>query len=324
MSNDDTRPDETEPDEETSSPRPAASTAVAEPGAPDDLDDLDDLDDDEPEERRRIVVIAGVAFVIIALLGFVLTRDAGNDEDDPAAGTTETTAVADEPAEGETVSIVGTNDTFDRADTAGGVDALPSGAEWEFPNGTWDVREGEVALVAPSATRNFMVVDVGYTDQQSQVRLAKATNGAGLAFRYQDEFHYWAIEPVPEFATLNIIKVDTEPQGPEGSLGVFDQIDNVPVADGATIGVVLTGTQIQIVVDGKVVKTIDDDYLAGTGKVGFTARGTDEVPTVGDARWDDFTAGGPTGEGIIGSNEREIAPEGEEPPPEGDPTTTEG
>ena len=311
--------DDRQPDQDgDATPGPSfTSTTVADH----DQGPAEDEDEAVPEERRRIVVIAGVAFVIIALLGFVLTRDGGSDDPGGTSGSTEPAAADDGTSTSdEAVSITGTNDTFDRADTAGGVDALPSGAAWEFINGTWDIRDGEVALVAPSATRNFMVVDVGYPDQQSQVRLTKAVSGAGMTFRYQDEFHFWAIEPVPEFAALNIIKVENEAQGPEGSFGVFRQVKDVPVADGASIGVILTGDQIQVVVDGKVVDTFDDPYLAGTGRVGLTARGTDEVPDVGEARWDDFTAGGPTGEGIIGADGGGLPDdeEGEAPADEGE------
>lgn len=305
-------------DDSHATPGPSfTSTSVADHGA---APAEDDDDEGVPEERRRVVVIAGVAFVIIALLGFVLTRDGGSDDAGGTSGSTEAAADAgDTSTSGEAVSITGTNDTFDRADTAGGVDPLPSGASWEFINGTWDIRGGEVALVAPSATRNFMVVDVGYPDQQGQVRLAKAITGAGMTFRYQDEFHFWAIEAVPEFAALNIIKVENEAQGPEGSFGVFRKVEDVPVADGTSIGVILTGDQIQVVLDGKVVDTFEDPYLAGTGRVGLTARGTDEAPDIGDARWDDFTAGGPTGEGIIGADGGGLPAEeeGEAPPEEG-------
>lgn len=289
--------------------------------APADVED-DELDD-EPDDRRRIVVIAGVAFLVIALLGFVLTRDAEDDTTDGEPPAASVDAGSDAQADGETAAISGTSDDFDRPDTDGGVDPLPSGAAWEFESGDWEIRANEVAVVAPEENRNFMVVDIGYPDQQSQVRLSTAVSGAGLTFRYQDPFHYWAVEPVPEFATLNIIKVTGgEAQGPPESLGVFDKIADVPIADDVTIGVVLSGTQIEFVVNGKVVKILDDPDLAGTGRAGLTAFG----PDAGTARFDDFTAGGPTGQGAIGSNERDIeVPDepGEEPAEEA-PDTTEG
>ncbi len=326
METDDTRSDEDDHVDPGPSFRSASAADHAPEGPGDDHDEVDD-EDDAPEERRRLVVIAGVAFVIIALLAFVLTRDGGSDDDADGSATTEAAAGSEAdsgstPESGGQVSITGTNDTFDRPDTSGGVDALPSGAAWEFINGTWDIRSGEVALVAPSQTRNLMVVDIGYPDQQSQVRLAKAVGGAGMTFRYQDEFHFWAIEAVPEFAALNIIKVDNEAQGPEGSFGVFRQVKDVPVADGATVGVILTGDQIQVVVNGEVVDTFEDPYLAGTGRVGLTARGTQEAPGVGDARWDDFTAGGPTGEGVIGADGGGLPSEGDDTgdTPEGETT----
>lgn len=312
MTSDDARPPQDDSDDAVSFTRPR-STATAEPddrrppARPDDPDD-----DDYPDDRRRVVVIAAVVFVVIALVGFALTRGGGSD--DTAEPTTGAPGASAPGGDGATVTISGTEDTFDRPDTNGGVDPLPNGVRWDFPNGTWDIRNGEVTLVAPSDTRNFMVVDVGLPDVQAQVRLSKAVSGAGLTFRYQDEFHFWALEPSPENSAINIIKVDTEALGPPNSLGVFRTVKDVPVADGSTVGVILTGDQIQVILDGKVVDSFEDPYLAGTGGVGLTARGTVEAPRIGDARWDDFVAGGPTGEGIIGAGGEGLpSADGEEP-----------
>ena len=86
------------------------------------------------------------------------------------------------------------------------------------------------------------------------------------------------------------------------------------MADGSTIGVIQTGNQIQVVLDGKVVDSFEDPYLAGTGGVGLTARGLAEVARIGEARWDDFVAGGPSGEGIIGTDGEGLpSAEGEDP-----------
>jgi len=281
---------------------------VAEPDdeGHDDRQDDDEPYDDVPDDRRRIVLIAGVAFLIIAVLAFVLTRDGEADPTDRtgAGGSSSTSQATGDPAEpGSQVSIVGTSDAFDTED-ADAVPALESGAEWEQVSGTWGIRDSAVAVVEPSENRNFLVVDVGYPDLQAQMRLATVSKGAGFTFRYQDEFHYWALEVVPEFSTLNIIKViggDAQGEG-EGGLKVLDKVADVPVADGTTIGVILRGDDIDVVVNSKVVKTLSDSDLAGLGRVGFTTLG----PGTADARFDDFTAGGPTGEGVIGSNDRDL------------------
>lgn len=245
------------------------------------------------EDRRRVLVIAGVAFVVIAAIAFVLTRG----DDDTTTSDDDRTSVTSQPADGggQAIAIAGTPDTFDRDDTGDGLGALPSGAEWVVQSGGWAVQGGQAVVTQPDPERrNTVYVATGYADPQAQVRMATVAVNAGMVFRYQGECNYWAVYAVPEFATWNVEKViDCERVG-EGDSQVYRTITQAPVADGTNVGVVLRGEEVRIVLNGRVVLTFQDPDLAGVGRVGLTSKGP--APVV----FDDFIAGGPEGQGIIG------------------------
>ena len=64
-----------------------------------------------------------------------------------------------------------------------------------------------------------------------------------------------------------------------------------PTADGTTVAVRLHDDTIEVIINGKIRKTIVDDFQATATKVGITTKG----PEAGDARFDDFVAGLPGG-----------------------------
>lgn len=278
---------------ETGPETASADSPAATPATADDTSTGD-------EDRRRVLVIAAVAFVVIAAVAFVLTR--GGDDDDTAGGTTTTvagqaSAGGGEGSGGGAITIAGTSDTFNRDDSDDGLGALPSGAPWVVQSGTWAIRSGEAVVAQPEAERrNTVYVATGYPDPQAQVRLTTIANGAGMVFRYQGECNFWAVYAVPEFATWNVEKViDCERVGGEGDSPVYRTITGAPVGEGTTVGVVLSGEQVQIVLNGTIALTFDDPDLAGVGRLGLTSRGDAEVA------FDDFVAGGPGGQGIVGA-----------------------
>lgn len=280
------------PGEEAAAPAAAAAdeapTTAAEP------DPTPDGDDD----RKRVLVIAAVAFLVIAAVAFVLTR--GGDDETPDATTPTVAGQAsgadDQAGGGGAITIAGTSDTFNRDDTDDGLGALPSGAPWVVQSGSWAIRSGEAVVAQPEPERrNTVFVASGYPDPQAQVRLTTVANGAGMVFRYQGECNFWAVYAVPEYATWNVEKViDCARVGAEEDSPVFRTITGAPVGDGTTVGVVLSGEQVQIVLNGTIALTFADPDLAGVGKVGLTTRGES------DAAFDDFVGGGPGGQGIVG------------------------
>ncbi|HEX7132838.1 MAG TPA: hypothetical protein VF228_09690 [Iamia sp.] len=301
--------DETSETDGTAEPVPdeAAPEAAAGGDAP------DGAAPDGEADRRRVLIIAAVAFIVIAAVAFVLTR--GGDEDDTPAGSTTVPGQAQgsgggSEAGGGAITIAGTSDTFNREDSDDGLGALPSGAPWVVQSGTWAIRANEAVVAQPETERrNTVYVATGYPDPMAQVRLTTIANGAGMVFRYQGECNFWAVYAVPEFATWNVEKVvDCARVGAEEDSPVYRTITGAPVGAGTTVGVVLSGDQVQIVLNGTIALTFDDPDLAGVGRLGLTTR------VDADVAFDDFVAGGPGGQGVVGAAT---------PPAEGDePTTT--
>lgn len=295
-------PVRTVPADSTAAPGPTKPSFVAPPGPDDDRADRDrsaealgsddhvtDADTDA-EDRRRIIVIAAVALVAIAALAFFLTRDSDDESTDTGGSTSTTAGPGSASGSGPApVAITGTVDPFTRADTPDGLGDLPNGVPWELLAGGFAIKANEATLPTPADERSFAVVGLGYPDGQAQVQMPKIVDQAGLAFRVKGPFNYFAVVASPEVATWNVVKVV------DGKPAQVGNTEQSPVADGTTVGVVLEGDQIQVVVNGKVAGTFNDPDLAGVGQVGLTAKG----PGAALARWDDFVGGGPGGKGII-------------------------
>jgi hypothetical protein len=263
--------------------------------APEEAAEAGDVEEGE-EDRRRVLIIAAVAFVIIAAAAFVLTRG-GDDPADEAVIPGDTRTATGGAEGGGAITIAGTADSFNREETTDGLGALPSGAPWVVQSGTWAIRSDEAVVTQPEdQRRNTVYVATGYPDPMAQVRLTTIANGAGMVFRYQGECNFWAVYAVPEYATWNVEKIiDCERVGGEDSETVYRTITGAPVGEGTTVGVVLNGDQVQIVLNGTIALTFEDPDLAGVGRLGLTTRG--DAPVA----FDDFVAGGPGGQGIVGA-----------------------
>lgn len=248
-------------------------TAAEEAGG----DDADDAD--EGPSRLVLLVGAAVAFVAIAIVGILIASGGGSSGD---GGGSDGAAPPDARTD---VGIFGTIDQFDRPDSATSLGDFAPSRPWTSDAGTWGIDDGEAYLVETAEFRNHSVVGLGQGDGGAQVRLDSVVNGAGLVFRYVGPYNYWAIVAVPDVATWNIIKVVDGDQEVVGNTG------QSPTIDGTTVAVRMQGDTIDLIVNGRVRKTVVDDFQANAGKVGITARGPDS----GDARFDDFVAGLPGG-----------------------------
>ena len=248
-----------------------------------DLDEAGDEDEDEGPSRLLLVVGAAVAFVAIAIVG-VLIASGGDGGGGGGGGEQESATDARTD-----VGIFGTIDQFDRPDDPTSMGDFAPGRPWTEGAGTWGIVDGEAYLSEGSEFRNHSVIGIGQGDGGAQVRLDKVVNNAGLVFRYVGPYNYWAVVAVPEVATWNVIKVV------EGDLEVVGNTGQSPTADGTTVGVRMEGDTIDVIINGRIRKTVVDDFQAEAGKVGITARGPDS----GDARFDDFVAGLPGGNPIV-------------------------
>ncbi|MCB1017663.1 MAG: hypothetical protein KDB10_21430 [Acidimicrobiales bacterium] len=249
-----------------------------------DHGDEDHDEDDEGPSRVVLLVGAAVAFVAIAIVGVLIASGGG---DGGGGGDGEAAAPSDARTD---VAVFGTIDQFDRPDSAGELGDFAPGRPWSADAGTWGIEDGEAYLVESAEFRNHAVVGLGQGDGGAQVRLDQVVNGAGLVFRYVGPYNYWAVVAVPDVATWNVVKVVDGDQEVVGNTG------QSPTADGTTVGVRMRGDTIDVIINGRVRKTIVDDFQAEAGKVGLTARGPDS----GDARFDDFVAGLPNGVPLSG------------------------
>lgn len=244
---------------------------------------LDADDEDEGPSRVLLVVGAAVAFVAIAIVG-VLIASGGDDGGGGGGGDQE--RATDTRTD---VGIFGTIDQFDRPDDPASMGDFAPGRPWSEDAGTWGIVDGEAYLAQSGEFRNHSVIGLGQGDGGAQVRLDKVVNGAGLVFRYVGPYNYWAVVAVPDVATWNVIKVV------DGNQEVVGNTGQSPTADGTTVAVRMEGDTIDVIINGRIRKTIVDDFQADAGKVGLTARGADS----GDARFDDFVAGLPNGVPLV-------------------------
>ena len=300
--------DPTPADESTPTPHPVAVPADApvsaaapatqsSPPPPADAPYVKaDADPDADPNRNRVVLIALAAFVVIAIVGFILSQG-GQDKQDPNAGPGVATTVVGgggSTVPAQALVIKGTDDPFSRADDVGSLGAVPNGTKWAAQKGsTWGVSGGQAYVAKPDTNplhRNIATVLSGFANGQVQVTVAKMVPTAGIIFRYTGECSYWALESSPAYATWNVTKVDKCNATQVANTGQTN------ISDGTTVGVVLTDSTITVVINGKVVKVIQDASLSDNpGNVGITVSGEDS----GKARFDDFIAGGPDGQGIL-------------------------
>jgi len=272
---------------------PTSSASAEEPGAPPVAPATDEPDIDP--NRKRVVLIALAAFVAIAVIGFLLSRGSSSDPNqsgDSSATTAPVFGGSSSPA--QTITIKGTNDPFGRSDDAKSLGAVPNGSKWVVQKGsTWGISGGQAYVSKPDANvlhRNIAIVGSGFANGQVQVTVARLTTTAGIVFRYSGECSYWALEAAPKYATWNLTKVDKCKATQIANTGY------TAASDGVTVGVLLTDKTITVVVNGKAVKVIQNGALSqNPGNVGMTVSGPDS----GTARFDDFIAGGPDGQGIL-------------------------
>ncbi len=251
-------------------------------GPVDDGPHLDEDDEDEGPSRVLLVVGAAVAFVAIAIVGILIASGG----DDGGGGGGDQDRATDTRTD---VGIFGTIDQFDRPNDPTSMGNFAPGRPWSEDAGTWGIVDGEAYLARSGEFRNHSVIGLGQGDGGAQVRLDKVVNGAGLVFRYVGPYNYWAVVAVPDVATWNVIKVV------DGTQEVVGNTGQSPTADGTTVAVRMEGDTIDVIINGRIRKTIVDDFQAEAGKVGVTARGADS----GDARFDDFVAGLPNGVPLV-------------------------
>jgi hypothetical protein len=214
--------------------------------------------------RVLIVLIIAAAAVVVATLATI----------GRAGRTAESTLVA--PA--ATLELAAVFDDFEGVD--GEQLGTPvKGSAWVFYGNGWVVEGGESLVAIPDDGQpSLAVTPSGVSDGLVQVRLASVESGAGLVFRFRDLGNYWQLAASPESGTYVLTKVVDGVASVVGSTGL------IGVENGTTIGVVLDGSRIRIVVDGIERAAFADPALRDADVVGMIS--TSEP----SARFDDFVS----------------------------------
>lgn len=181
---------------------------------------------------------------------------------------------------GEIVQVVGASDQFNRPDDAFSLGAQPGGLRWRADVGRWGVLGEKAAATLPGPDRSFAVIPVDRGDGAVQVRLDKVTDGAGLVFRYRDPRNFWSLVAAPRYATWSLTKTIGGLSSGAATTGLTS------TRDGTTIAVRMKGDIIDVVVGGRVRKTITDRSLRHEALGGLTVAGD----AAALARFDDMHA----------------------------------
>lgn len=217
---------------------------------------------------RPLAAAVGLAVVLAAC---------SSDTDEPE--------LADQaPAEQLTQTILEVEDGFAVTETFerdGPLTITPGRFIWTTSAGGWRVEGGMVAVEPRGGRRgDVAVTPLGITEGLIQVTMPEVVGGAGLVFRHEGAVDHWTVVAVPEYATWNLVKVVDDLATTVGNTGL------TPIDPYTTVGVLLDGDRITVLVNGRPSLTVVDADLAGASGAGMIASGPDSAR----ARWDDFLA----------------------------------
>jgi hypothetical protein len=173
------------------------------------------------------------------------------------------------------------HDDFERSAT-GSLGSTRTGQRWQVASGTWAIQRGEAVLESqPSLRPSIATVDVGRSEGWVQLTASSMPTGAGLAFRYRDAQNYYRVSPVPQFGTMNVMRVVGGRETRVGSTGLTN------FGNGSTIGVRLRGARVTVFVDGFETVTYRIPELRSAHRAGMVL---DSPKSIG-ARFAGFAAG---------------------------------
>lgn len=238
----------------------------------------------------RWIYSTSATAVVAVLLGVVIGANLGDDEGAEVTAQSSDGLSSGVSNVGQIVEVSRGFDSFERPDDPADLGLSAGGEPWNQAVGTWGVQAGQAFLAGPIGGRNLAVVDPGRSDGRVQVQVAVASEGAGLVFRYQDPFNYWAVVAVPAYATWTAIKVV------DGREQVAADTGLSAAADGTSIGVRLDGETIDVVLNSRVIATVTDAALVRATGVGLTAR--DDIARLDDLR---LMMADPEGPGLLDS-----------------------
>lgn len=156
--------------------------------------------------------------------------------------------------------------------------ALP----WTVVAGAFEQRDGSTGAAMDKPLPAIAVVDAPSPNGELVVRLASATSGSGLLFRYHDEANHWRVTYTPEFATWVVVKLaDGEPRF-MANTGAFG-------SRSAEVSVRMEDESIQVYLDGGLAAMITDPTFATSPTVGLYVDGSDAAAAADRTRFESFS-----------------------------------
>jgi hypothetical protein len=216
--------------------------------------------------RRRDVLIALVVLVVLVGAGVVVARLVAEEAPEEATGLLEGV----EPT-----------DDFNRQSDLRTAGVAGNGDSWNAVSGVWGIDAAQVYLVqgAAGGARNLLTLDMGSEDGVVAATFARATQGAGMVFRYAGPDDFWAILPAPDFGTWVVQHFVDEEIVANENIGLVD------TEDGLEVVLEITRTRVTVTVGDNPAVPIQISPSEAS-MVGFTTLGYGS----NRARWDDFYA----------------------------------
>lgn len=166
-------------------------------------------------------------------------------------------------------------DSFNRADSSTGIGTADSGQSWVNQGGTWGISSNQAfTATAAGDGQSTAVVDSGESDGTVSAIMATLQTDNGLCFRVVDNSNYLMV--TVSFGSSIIIY--------ERVAGGFTSLgsQSTTVVNGDLLSVVMSGSAIDIKVNGSTVKSITTTRFQTATKHGL--RNFESFTP----RWDDF------------------------------------
>lgn len=226
--------------------------------------------------RSRALWILAFALAASAVLISLDTfaRSADDTATTTVVGTVPSAGIQQAATEPRSVTFI---DLFD-----GETDVWARGGNgpWDVIAGTWQVGRGVVTVTSDSVERSIATVALGASDAEISAQVGATGAKSGLVFRFADKDNYWMVLAAPAGPGWNVKKVVDGEVTDVGNLGV------ARASDGTNIGVRLVGSEISILVEGRVRATFTDETHQFARRAGVTATGDDAV----GSSWQHFLA----------------------------------
>ena len=171
-------------------------------------------------------------------------------------------------------------DTFERSGSTTNLGRLsPDGPPWNAVSGEWEVSRGSAVVSDPGTPASLTDREVP-AEGEVTTEVGQVVPGAGLVFRYQSPASYWKIvsssAQSPHVADLQSREQPSEGRGQHRP--VLPAVD-----DHTAVSVRSDGQSIEVLLNGRLKKTVFDSYLASATGAGMVVTGPEadraRVPT---------------------------------------------